>query len=712
MFKNKYFVGIEREGLKCTKDGYLANTKNSEIFKNTFIGTDFGMSQLELRTPVCESTAECYDKLENITDIVINELEKENKLLWPYSMPCILPDNNDFINTNENEEEKLYHLKLLQKYSSQMLYMSGVHVNFSINKHFYKEMKKLNKKLPHNIDDAYMKIMRAFVKKAWILIYLFGATPLQYGKDSYSCAYSIRNSSKQGFKNNKLIEINFQDKQKYIDSIEDNIKAGNILAARELYIPIRAKGMNKNELEHLRDKDINHIEIRICDLNPFDKCAISKEQLDFTIAFLFNCLIDEDNYSADYRFVAENGISDLQYDIVKKEIQKTLQANEEFGLEFESSIKNVFKQFKAKETYASRVEDLINSKGYISGLLELASQYNIDAGNNKYLIKCNNKNLTAATAAIIKDALCYGVDYKIINNRSYDCFVEFNKNGHKEYVIGGTRTNKDNFILPYITDDKYFAKDLMQKSGINVPKGIIINSNQDELEKEKIYSRFYNTPCVVKPRTTNGGTGITVFSNSVDKNTLKRAINHAFKFDHNIMIEEYIKGNEYRFIVINGKCINVAFRRSASVVGNGKNTIQELIEAKDKEPWHFLLRNRMKIDEPLKMFLAYQNLSLDYIPKEGERIYLRENSNCSTGGESINVTDQIPSKFKKIAEKAAKVFKAKVCGVDIIINDLTKDNYAIIEINDDPGYDINECPYEGKEVKIGLEILKMLKLVK
>ncbi len=86
------------------------------------------------------------------------------------------------------------------------------------------------------------------------------------------------------------------------------------------------------------------------------------------------------------------------------------------------------------------------------------------------MIKCNNKNLTAATAAIIKDALCYGVDYKIINNRSYDCFVEFNKNGHKEYVIGGTRTNKDNFILPYITDDKYFAKDLMQKAELMFQK--------------------------------------------------------------------------------------------------------------------------------------------------------------------------------------------------------------------------------------------------
>ena len=72
----------------------------------------------------------------------------------------------------------------------------------------------------------------------------------------------------------------------------------------------------------------------------------------------------------------------------------------------------------------------------------------------------------------------------------------------------------------------------------------------------------------------------------------------------------------------------------------------------------------------------------------------------------------MPYIFKKVAEKAAKVFNAKVCGIDMIIDDLTKNDYAIIEINDDPGYDINEWPYEGKEVKIGLEILKMLKLVK
>ena len=91
-------------------------------------------------------------------------------------------------------------------------------------------------------------------------------------------------------------------------------------------------------------------------------------------------------------------------------------------------------------------------------------------------------------------------------------------------------------------------------------------------------------------------------------------------------------------------------------------------------------------------------------------MFLRTNSNCSTGGESIDMTPMMPEKFKRIAEKAAKSFDAKICGVDIIIDDVEKDDYSIIEINDNPGYSINQWPYEGKGQKIGLSILKLLKL--
>ena len=71
----------------------------------------------------------------------------------------------------------------------------------------------------------------------------------------------------------------------------------------------------------------------------------------------------------------------------------------------------------------------------------------------------------------------------------------------------------------------------------------------------------------------------------------------------------------------------------------------------------------------------------------------------------------MPEKFKKIAEKMAKAFNSKICGVDIIIDNLEKDEYTMIEINDNPGISINEWPYEGKGRKIGLDILKLLKLI-
>ena len=174
--------------------------------------------------------------------------------------------------------------------------------------------------------------------------------------------------------------------------------------------------------------------------------------------------------------------------------------------------------------------------------------------------------------------------------------------------------------------------------------------------------------------------------------------------------KEYVKGMEYRFLVVDGKCLSIAHRRIASVVGDGKSTIKELIDAKNKEPWHFLTGTPVKMDEPVVEYLKLQNLTFKSVIEENKRVFLRTNSNCSTGGESVDYTYTMPAKFKKIAEKAARAFNAKICGVDIIIEDFEKDDYSIIEINDNPGYSINEWPYEGEGEKIGLAILDLLDL--
>ena len=97
------------------------------------------------------------------------------------------------------------------------------------------------------------------------------------------------------------------------------------------------------------------------------------------------------------------------------------------------------------------------------------------------------------------------------------------------------------------------------------------------------------------------------------------------------------------------------------------------------------------------------------------QIYLRENSNISTGGDSLDFTDIMPKAYKRIAVKAAESAGAKICGVDMMIRDINnpypENNYAVIELNFNPAIHIHTYPYRGKDRKIARKILKMLNLL-
>lgn len=709
-----YNIGVERESLRCTEEGDLSVLPHPQLFgdrmENDFITTDFGEAQMELRTPVCKSTKECYNKLEEITNLVLCELKSRNELLWPYSMPCKLPKEEDFVfgDYGKYEAEHEYEMALYRKYGYKMHCISGIHVNFSINeKEFYDRIKE-KYDVPDDIDDAYFKIMRQFMKKAWVLMHVLGATPVQIENDETS-KLSLRNSNKHGFGNGNKLEVDFSNKSSYVDSIEKILNSGNVLSAREIYIPIRAKSEDKNNvMEELKSQKINHIEVRLCDINPFDKCGISKNELDFIVVFLLNCLLDDDNYQLDYKEIAETGLNKEQKEVLLKEFEKYREINAKLELNFEDAINEMYDRCNEGSDTASKIRSLANQDGLLQAMLKLSKDYTEEAYYERYIIKEYPK-LESSTVAVIKDGLSQGIDYRVINENQN--LIELTHRGKCEYIIQATKTEKDSYIFPYITDDKYLAKEIMKENEVCVPEGIMLNKKMSEEDINSLISNLYNKPIVVKPRTTNCGIGITVFENSVSETELKKAIAYAFKFDEDILLEEYAKGKEYRFVVIDGKCISVVWRRSASIVGDGKSTIRELIENKDKEQWHYLLDNPMKIDQPMEDFLKLQGFTFEDVLEKEQRIFVRKNSNCSTGGESIDVTEKMPEYFKKIAEKVAKLFDAKICGVDILIDDMSKEEYTIVEINDNPGISINEWPYEGKGRRIGLDILRLLEMV-
>ena len=480
-------------------------------------------------------------------------------------------------------------------------------------------------------------------------------------------------------KDNKKLKVNTEDFYNKIKANISGLDAIKLVCGNIKYKPKEDK-----------------ITIEEIPLNPESPYGITLDTIGFLVSVLFLGLELEEEKANKQTKLLEKANKDVFAAL------KTV--NKLYNLKSEDIIERYSKMYKSiqKEEYHSK---RYSTKRAIAIALKYMKLFHA----NRFTIT-GYENLVAESKVLIKDSIAQGVDYNVLSeNKS---IVEHSRGNHKEFVIQGNRTTRDCYIFENLADDKIIAKSIIQKAGVNVPKSIVLTKDMNDVDIDEAMEDLYNQKIVVKPRSTNYGTGITVFAEKATKQQIKNAIKYAFGFDNNVLIEEYVKGMEYRFLVIDGKCLSVAHRRNASVVGDGKSTILELINAKNKEDWHLLTGCPVKKDKPVEEYLKVQGLSYDYVVPKGKRIFLRTNSNCSTGGESVDYTDIMPAKFKRVAEKAASAFNAKICGVDIIIEDLKKDKYAIIEINDNPGYSINEWSYEGKGEKIGISILELLSLVK
>jgi glutamate--cysteine ligase len=261
-------------------------------------------------------------------------------------------------------------------------------------------------------------------------------------------------------------------------------------------------------------------------------------------------------------------------------------------------------------------------------------------------------------------------------------------------------------------EDKFMSKLVLSEAGLRVPPGKHYHRPADALADLAFYG---GRPIVVKPTTTNFGTGITVL-HDYDAAEYERAVETAFRFGSAVIVEQFVAGMEYRFLVIGNECVAVANRIPANVQGDGTSNIRELVTRKNEDPrrgvGHVTPLEKIQLGDTELDFLASQGLSPDSVPAAGERVFLRRNSNISTGGDSLDCTDEVASGYRELAVRAAGSAGAQICGVDIIAPDLTAppttDNYAILEINFNPVLYIHNFPYQGKNRQVGEKILDLL----
>ncbi len=302
-------------------------------------------------------------------------------------------------------------------------------------------------------------------------------------------------------------------------------------------------------------------------------------------------------------------------------------------------------------------------------------------------------------------------------NRIYTLGV--GKNSQIIYSISSSRDSKE---AKEIQRDKWMTNLMIQRLGLPLPKWQVLDNMS---QVEKIWPE-YQKPVVIKPTGLTGGHGVVV---GID--TLEEA-KAAFKFakeatqdrvreewQQKVMIQEQVSGEDYRLLVINGRLEIATKRIPAFIVGDGKHTIEELIDITNTDPRRDVTNpthtlKPIKIDEPLKAFIKDQGLTLKSIPKKEEKINVRKVASMSQGGITEDFTDRVGPEIKAIVESIAASIHAFTLGVDVMCKDLskplTKDNGAILEVNTMPEAYLNTYPVigESREYVFGKYIKALL----
>ncbi len=735
--------------LRVTADGTLALTKHPESLgdkaTHPYITTDFSESQIELITPAFSTVEAAHNFLETLYDITALHIGDER--LWPQSMPCALPDGGviplaDF--GSSGGEAGRYREHLLQKYGAKKQLISGIHFNFSFADDL---ITALYEGSPEQYDrfknELYLKLVRNYLRTRWLIVYLLGGTPAVHtsyeercvsqmqalSEDVYSntTALSYRNSD-CGYTNVEPLYPDYTTLTDYTSSVRRFITKGDIANPNELYSPIRLKtSRGGNDLERLETNGIDYIEIRNIDLNPFEKTGIALDDLKFLHIFLLYLALKDETDFANWQAeafhnqqrVAKEGLSptltlhrdgdSIALHTYANELLDDIEAfNTRYALGFEDVFASVRERIDHVDTtYSARLTKVMTTEGYTAWSLRQAERFYQDAYANRFRMH-GYTDMELSTQILMKAALKRGYAVDVIDRD--DQFIRV-RNGHQtEYVKQATKTSKDNYVSVLMMENKTVTKHVLAEHGIDVPSGVEL---RDEDDLRSVWTTFAGRPIVLKPKSTNFGIGIHIFKDGTTLDEALESFHHAKTFDDVVLLETFLPGKEYRFLVIGDEVAGILHRVPANVNGDGVSTIRELVAKKNEDPLrgkgYKTPLEKIEIDDIVVAFLRPQGKTPDSVLADGERVFLRENSNISTGGDSIDYTDRIADSYKQIAVAAAKAVGATICGVDMMIPSLEREgDYGIIELNFNPAIHIHSFPYEGKERPIGETVLDLL----
>jgi len=473
--------------------------------------------------------------------------------------------------------------------------------------------------------------------------------------------------------------------------------------------------MNIVELKVLRGPNywsVKHhklIQMRV-DLAPLQEAQTNKidgftDRLKALLPSLYNHCCNE-GLAGGFLKQVEGGVT-LAHVIehVAVEMQTLAGINACFGMTKETDKPG---QYYVVFQYAEEDEGIYTAKAAVnvSEALANGTDYSIEPDIKEIKRLWYRYKLGPTTHSIVAEAVKRSIPYIRLDNSSY---VQLGY-GAKQKRVETALTNQTGNIAVEIAGNKDLTKRVLKEAFIPVPAGVIIY----EFNELKEAIETVGFPLVVKPLDGNQGKGATI--NITAWPDVTNAFLRAKDISDAVVIERYIQGHDFRALVVKHKFVAAALRTPASVTGDGKHTIRQLIDIVNKDPrrgeGHQNILTAIKVDKITEDILCKMNYTLDTVLPKGLVLYLKDTANLSTGGTATDVTDDVHPSNIRLFERIARIIDLDICGIDIMAHDLSKPikktGGAVIEVNAAPGLRMHLQPTNGTPRNVAKNIVDML----
>ncbi|HEX6474185.1 MAG TPA: cyanophycin synthetase [Candidatus Limnocylindria bacterium] len=313
-----------------------------------------------------------------------------------------------------------------------------------------------------------------------------------------------------------------------------------------------------------------------------------------------------------------------------------------------------------------------------------------------------------STQAILDEAALRDIPSIRLNEQS---LVQLGHGVHQQR-IRATMTSQTSSLGVDIASDKKLTNKLLAATGVPVPRSEVVRNEQEA----SAAAATIGYPVAIKPLDGNHGRGVML--NLADDATVRGgyAAARAESRHGGVVVESYLTGNDYRCLVIGGVLRAVAQRVPAHVVGDGEHSLSELIEITNADPrrgiGHEKVLTRIKVDDESTTYAREQGFEMSDVPPRGVRVFLKRTGNMSTGGISIDRTEEAHPDNVEIAELAARVVGLDIAGIDFICPDISvpvrETGGGIVEVNAAPGFRMHTHPTEGEPQYVAKPVIDAL----